>query len=189
MDEVWKDIEGYDGKYKVSNMGNVLTNNYKNKKITKILKPSDNGRGYLGVSLYKNGKIHSKTIHKIVAEAFIDNPYNLPQVNHKDGDKNNNTVDNLEWCTAKENIRHAWKNGLVKITEERRQRSIKQLEKYTKTIAVEINQYTLDEKYIKTWKSIKEASETLKIPAGNICNCCKRKLKQAGGYIWAYEWK
>lgn len=189
MQEVWKDIKGYEGLYMVSNQGEILTKSYRGTGKSKLLRLFDDGRGYCMVSLYKEGKIKPTRVHRIVAETFIPNPNRFPQINHIDGNKKNNNTNNLEWCTAKENIRHAWRNGLAKMTEERRQRSIRQLRKYIKVHAVEINQYTLDEKYIKTWKSIKEASETLKIPAGNICNCCRGKLKQTGGYIWTYEWK
>lgn len=189
MQVIWKDIKGYEGRYMVSNHGEILSTKFNGKGKSRILKQNDKGRGYLSVSLYKDKKVKPRTVHRIVAETFIPNPNNLPQINHIDGNKKNNNINNLEWCTAKENVQHAWKNGLVKMTEERRKRSIKHLEKYKKISSVEINQYTLDEKYVKTWSSIKEASETLKISAGNICNCCKGKLNQTGGYKWAYEWK
>jgi len=78
----------------------------------KLLSVFDNDRGYLGVNLWNGTKSIKKYIHRLVALAFIPNPENLPDVNHKDGDKSNNTLDNLEWCTNQENMNHAWKTGL-----------------------------------------------------------------------------
>ena len=110
MQEIWKDIEGYEGKYKVSNLGRVKSlqriddNNHPVKE--KILKPCSDtiGKGYLHVNLGRKGK--AKKIHRLVAETFIKNPENKPEVNHIDGDTKNNKVNNLEWVTHKENCIH-----------------------------------------------------------------------------------
>ena len=116
QEEVWKDIAGYEGKYQVSNLGRVRSLQYHNTKgIVRIgyLKPATDGCGYLRCTLSKNNKLTTFKVHRLVASAFIDNPNNLPQVNHKDGDKQNNNVDNLEWCNNSQNQLHAYANGLI----------------------------------------------------------------------------
>lgn len=110
--EIWKDIEGYDGDYQVSNHGRVRS--FK-QQTTRILKGSLNKRtGYYRVSLCKNNKRKIKKIHRLVGIYFVDNPNNKPEINHKDGDKSNNYYKNVEWNTSKENINHAFKMGLMK---------------------------------------------------------------------------
>lgn len=99
--EVWKDVVGYEGLYKVSNKGEVMSI------ITgRLLKPCDNGKGYLIVTLCKDGKKNKSYVHRLVATAFIPNPDKLPQVNHKDENKDRNIESNLEWCTAKYNMNY-----------------------------------------------------------------------------------
>ena len=112
--EVWKDVKGYEGLYKVSDRGNVFsvertsTNNRKFGGIT--LKPSYDKDGYLMVNLYKNGVIKTKKIHRLVTEAFIPNPESHPEVNHRDEVKTNNYVENLEWCTREHNLNYGTRN-------------------------------------------------------------------------------
>jgi hypothetical protein len=120
MKEIWKDIEGYEGYYKVSNLGRVksvgrwrrngVSNSYFQKK--KVLEQGFKHNRYGRVSLYKNNLREDVLVHRLVAETFIPNPENKPQVNHKDNDSKNNTVDNLEWVTSSENIIHAYKIGV-----------------------------------------------------------------------------
>lgn len=110
--EVWRDVPGYDGKYKVSNFGNVLlcrfsNNQVKDKPCRKPMKQTDNGHGYLAVGLTKDGKRKTVYVHRLVAEAFVENPGGMPVVNHIDFDRQNNRADNLEWCSQEENIRHS----------------------------------------------------------------------------------
>ena len=116
--EIWKDITGYEGIYQISNHGRVRRIWKKSRTNPegklKILKMSITGYGYYSLYLFKNGKRKQYTIHKLVAVEFIENPLNKPQVNHIDGNKINNHVDNLEWCTCSENIKHAYKTGLKK---------------------------------------------------------------------------
>lgn len=107
MEEIWKDVSGYEGLYQVSSFGNVRK--FKNHFI---LKKGKHHKGYLYVSLTKS-KINKKVkIHRIVALSFLDNPENKTQVNHKDGNKQNNILSNLEWTTPSENLKHAWDNKL-----------------------------------------------------------------------------
>ena len=117
MIEIWKDIPEYEGLYQVSNLGNIRSFYLKNGRLsqkTKPIKLKKDRYGYLKLTLCKNKKYKYVTIHRLVAEAFIPNPENKLQVNHKDGNKFNNQVSNLEWCTCIENIHHAFNIGLRK---------------------------------------------------------------------------
>lgn len=105
QDEIWKDTE-YDG-YIVSNKGKVCS-------AKQMLSPCNNGHGYLSVMMSINGHAFRRYIHRLVAKAFVPNPYKYPQINHKDGNKQNNAADNLEWCTQRMNNLHAWATGLSK---------------------------------------------------------------------------
>lgn len=182
--EIWKDIKGFEKRYQISNLGRVkslskfVNNNPNYSSIgyytkEKILKEFDNKRGYKLVKLYKDNKKYTKKIHRLVAEAFISNPENKLQVNHIDGNKQNNCVSNLEWNTCKENINHAFKNNLINMKKGKENPHSKK-----------INQYDLNDNYIKTWFSITEAQKFFHIR--NISKVCHNKRKTAGGYKWRF---
>lgn len=164
MKEIWKDIEGYEGLYQVSNLGKV-----KGLRKNIILSPS-NGE-YKKVILCNKGERITKPIHRLVAEAFLDNPYNKSQVNHINGDKLDNRLDNLEWVTQSENTVHAYKM---------------KLNKPFKAIYY-VLQYDLQGNFIKKWNCLKEISKNTNFNKPNIMYCCQGKYKQAYGYKWKYE--
>ena len=165
MKEIYKDIKGYEGKYQVSNLGNVKSLHYNNTNRERVLKPRVT-KGYLSVDLgYRNPRL----VHRLVAEAFLENPNNLPCVNHKDENKKNNCVDNLEWCSNEYNLNY----GTC-------------LERRGKSHRKPINQYDLDGNFIKTWNSGTEISKKLGFSHGNICSCCRGKQKTAYGFKWRY---
>jgi hypothetical protein len=160
--EIWKDIKGYENKYQISNFGRVKSLNYLRTKKEKLLKVHSDKNGYLVLNLSKDGKSKCVKVHRLVAEMFIENPHNYTQVNHKDENKKNNNVNNLEWCTIKYNNLYGT--------------HIEKLKK--RILCVELN---------KTYESIIKASKELNINNSDICACCKGKLKTAGGYRWKYE--
>ena len=170
MQEIWKDVKGYEGLYQVSNFGRIksLPRNTKNQYKNGIIKQNViRGKGYYYINLYNKGtKLF--TVHKLVAETFIPNPSNLPCINHIDGNKLNNKINNLEWCSYSDNEMHAYKHNL-------------------KTpLFKKVNQYDLDGNFIKTWNSIEEANNFYKTT--HISECCndKSNRKIAKGYLWRY---
>ena len=176
-EENWKDIEGYEGLYQVSDKGRVKSLNYNHTGKEKIMKLKTTKKGYLSIALHKYGKQEYLRVHRLVAQAFIPNPDNLPQVNHKDEDKTNNCVENLEWCTAKYNLEY--NNG------HKRRACSRTNGKLSKQIA----QYTFDLpcELIKVWPSMSEIQRQTDYAKGNIFKCCNGKYKQAYGFIWSYQ--
>lgn len=170
MSEVWKDIKEFEGLYQVSNLGRVISLNYNKTNQQKVLKVSFDKNGYTSLNLCKEGKIFHRTIHRLVAEAFIPNPNNYPCVNHKDENPRNNKVDNLEWCTYQYNMNYG-------TCAERRNKSNK----------ISINQYDKSNNFIKQWTSAIDIQNETGINQGSIIKCCRNKLKTAGGFIWKYE--
>lgn len=170
--EVWKDIPNYIGLYQINNYGNVKSLKRLEKSGNKIRKRNEKTlkqratHGYKYVILSKESKAKTFRVHRLVAEIFIPNPNNYPQVNHKDGNKANNSVDNLEWCTCEYNIKEAYRLNLCK--------------------TIKINQFDINGKYIKTWNSSYEIKRNLNLDASAITKCCKNKRKICGGYRWRY---
>lgn len=163
--EVWKDIEGYKGIYQVSTYGRV-----KNYRTNKVLKLTQTAYGYLQVTLCKDGKQKVYKVHRLVAQAFIPNPQNKPQVNHIDEDKENNYVENLEWCTSKENNNHGTRNL----------RAGKTISKVTSTPIICIE--TGVEFY-----GINECARKMGLHQSHINNVLKGKRKHTGGYTFKYK--
>ena len=165
MKEVWKDIKGYEGLYQISNLGRV-------KRVTtgRILKGGKDKDGYLMVKLYKNNIRSNKKIHRLVAEAFIPNPENKPQVNHADENKTNNSLDNLEWMTAKENINHGTHN-----------------ERVSKTMSIPIIATNLKTGESQEFYGASECARQLGLYQQHISAVLKGILKQTKGYTFKYK--
>lgn len=183
MKENWKDIKGFEGLYQVSDLGNIksLGNGSSTDSRTKqvrILKLQLKKTGYLQVKLCKEGRSFYKRPHRLVSEAFIYNPENKKEVNHINGIKNDNRVENLEWCTSSENQIHSFKNGLQKIYKGKdhiQSRPIIQL--------------SIEGKLVKEWESIKQVKRELGFNTCGIIKCCKKqpKYKTAYGFKWQYK--
>jgi hypothetical protein len=176
MEEIWKPIDGYPHYY-VSNTGLVKSDFYNKEKI---LSPRTGVYGYLFVNLYnRNGKMKSVKIHRLVAKAFLPNPNNLPQVNHKNEDKTNNHYLNLEWCTARHNLTY---NGLQKRQHDLQKRKIGAFDKDMNLIhyfqsGTEAAEYIVSIGRSKTFRSA----------VGNICYAAKsKKSKMNYGFLWRY---
>lgn len=180
------DIKKYKGKYQIDENGNVKSLNYRgNTKTEHLLKPIKRGNGYLCVDLYDfDGKHHKENIHRLVAETFIENPNNLPCVNHKDENKENNSVNNLEWCTHKYNSNYG--TNPQKMSNNAKNNPTWQIA--VEKSKIKVNQYDLNDNYIKTWNSFADIANYFKlINASNIVACCKGKKKTSYGYKWSYE--
>ena len=169
--EEWRDIKGFEGKYMVSNLGRVKSLNYRRTGKEKILKayPNKDDYGYLKVSLYKDGKVRYPLVHVLVATAFLENPDNLPEVNHKDENSKNNCVENLEYCSRLYNVNYGTRNKKV-------------AEKISKPV------FSVDKEsgLIMWWQSAKEAERCTGIAHSHITACCRGERKSAGGHIWFY---
>lgn len=179
--EIWKDIPCYEGLYEVSNCGNVRSitrtvrfgRGYKTYE-SQFLKFQTDKDGYFRVGLSKNGKKKQFRVNRLVAMAFIDNPNNLPVVNHKDGDKQNNHVENLEWVTHSENDLHAFKTGLRKPSDGGTKRAVLQLNKDTLEV-------------INEFESLTEASNKTGISIQMISYSCNGKTKTGKGFVWRFK--
>lgn len=173
VEEVWKNILGYDGLYMVSNYGHILSC-----RQNKIMKPRIS-KGYLLVNLKKGGKPKSYSVHRIVAKHFIENPYNKPEINHLDENKLNNHVSNLRWATSKENSNWGTRNR--KISEYVKANPIQRPE----NIGTRIKQVCISTgETIETFDTVKDANHKTGIHQPNISSCITGKKKTAGGYRW-----
>lgn len=177
--EKWKDIKDFSEKYEVSNYGKI-----RNKITNHIYKNTNKKGGYFRLNLYFKNRKRTCLIHREVAQAFIPNPNNLPQVNHKDLNKQNNKVNNLEWCTRSENTIHAIKNGANTMKGFNNYNKNKFHKKYGLIIQCDKNKNEINKFY-----SLKEAFEETGVCTRNILQCINHepKRKTAGGYIWLSE--
>ena len=167
LNEIWKPIKGYEGLYEVSNFGRIKSLKFGKERI---IKGSKDKYGYLQVGLSKNNKSKTFKVHRLVAEAFIDNTDNLPQVNHKDENPSNNVVSNLEWCDAKYNCNYG----------SHREKQINSQQKR------KILQYDLEGNLIKEWVSINECDRN-GFDKGAVWRCCNGFHKQRYNSIWKYK--
>jgi len=183
MKEIWKDIKGFESEYKISNMGRIISKERKvsgkNNSIRTIFEkeitPTFNGKGYLVVALYKDGKRYFKKMHRLVAEAFIPNPDNKPEVNHINGDKTKNIWTNLEWVTTKENCIHRQNNGLGNI-------EAATVAKYKPIAKIDMK----TNKIIKKYKCVKDASIEMNCKIDAIARVARGERKSYKGYKWKY---
>lgn len=192
MKEVWQPVKDYEGLYEVSSLGRIRSLNHavidscgkKQHFKGRLLKPCCTSGNYLIVTLHKGSQKKNFLVHRLVASAFVPNPHNYPQINHKDENKHNNKISNLEWCTAHYNnfygshMRRAivtrrsnvnWKRSIVKNAEARK-----------KTVI----QCNMNGQTLKVWPSLSEVEKKLKINRSNISACCHGRRENAGGYVW-----
>lgn len=194
MEEIWKDVEGYSGIYKVSNFGRIWSNYKKELKVPQVYKS-----GYLFVTLYKNGKGTIFLIHRLVALAFVPGWFEGAVVNHKDEDKTNNRVDNLEWCDQRYN--NNYNNGQKRRADTKRlndyhhsiETRIKLSESHrgkpNKASEIKVNQYTMSGEYIASFDSVRMAAKHIGLKAENsISNVLHGRSKSAGGYKWSFNY-
>ena len=176
--EAWKDIDGYEGYYQVSDRGNVKSlvrpiygkgGCLRSYTTERRLAQSKNTFGYSQVTLCKDGKSRNITVHRLVAETFLPNPHGLEQVNHKDENKDDNRIANLEWCTPQYNMRYG---KAPKIRAEKRSKPVKQM--------------SLDGELIATFVSARQASAVLGFSYKHISACCLGKRTMHMGYGWAF---
>lgn len=182
--EEWKDIKGFEGVYQISNLGRIKS--FKKYKDGYILSNKNSKGGYFSIVLKDCKKEKHTRVHRLVAETFIPNPNNFPVVNHIDGNKQNNRVDNLEWCTIKHNVNHAIKRNKHML------KGMKRYNQYTKPR--EICQYSSEGELMAIYPNSKLAQKITGVCARNILQVANKTQykpgmvrKQAGGYIWKFN--
>lgn len=183
MEEIWKPIDGYES-YLVSSFGRIYS-----KKSNRLLKPSKANNGYIGIELFNKNGSKRLSVHRIVAKAFIPNPLELPQINHKDENKENNNVSNLEWCTSKYNMNYGKmgeiRHTLIDYSTEKRKKASRENGLKRR---LPVLQYSKDGILIARYDSAVDANRKTNINASHIGECCRgQRYKTVGGYIWKFE--
>lgn len=171
--EEWRDIAGYEGKYQVSSLGRMRS--FARFSAPRIIAPRRDAYGYMMYSLFNNGKRIIKKAHRLVGVTFIPNGYNLPEINHKDEDKTNNRVSNLEWCSHLYNSRYGTKIPRLSF-----------YAMYQGHCLRKIRQYSLEGAFIKEHISSRMAERETGVKHQNIIEVCKGAQRQAKGYLWCY---
>ena len=176
MEEIWKPVVGYEGYYEVSNLGNVRSltrtlakGQYKICRKGRPVKLYSTKQGYLKAPLCKNSILKGMFVHRLVAKAFLPNPHNFPCINHKDENKANNDVTNLEWCSFSHNAK--WNNKHLKIAAK---------------LSKPVSQYDKDMNLIATYQSESEAARQVGLGSDHIGQCCRGKRRTFKGFIWRY---
>lgn len=199
--EEWRDVVGYEGLYQVSNAGAVKSLprvDYANRKLKgKVLKLRKDKNGYIISTLYKDGIRKDHSVHRLVASAFIENPDNFPQVNHKDENPGNNNVTNLEWCTNKYNSNYGTRLQRISKAQKGIPKPSSQGERnffYGKRFcrgnspsAKKVYQFSLDMMLLNEYDSVVSAAESVNVSPSAIGLCCRKERKSIAGYIWRYE--
>ena len=181
MSKQWKEIKGYESRYLISSSGDVISLNYRNTNKTKMLSWKINNKGYAWVELRKNGIKEQKLVHRLVAEAFIDNPNGYDVINHKDENPLNNEVDNLEWCNQSYNTIYS-----MKLHPDRRYNGKEKNKGKGKNMGLVVIQIDREGNVVKEW----ENSRTIFLETGmsdySISEVCRGNRHTAYGYLWRY---
>lgn len=183
MTEIWKDIEGFEGRYQISNLGNVKSLRYGGRNEARNLVPKVNNYGYEWVELFANGKRKCLQVHRLVAAAFIPNPNEYPIINHKDENPKNNKVDNLEWCNQKYNTRYSISRHYNDPERHNNHRSgmygsYKRLRR--------VAQVDKNGNIVKIWDCSRQIEREEHKSQWSIIQCCNGNRKTAYGYTWHY---
>ena len=196
MEEIYKDIEGYEGLYQVSNIGNVKSLNYNKTKKENVLKPAIRN-GYLKVDLCKNKTRKTYSVHRLVAQAFIENPNNYPMINHKDESRTNNVFTNLEWCDNKYNSNYGSRNerlgkaiSKALTNNQKHSKAVSKALKNNPNISKSVGAYK-DGNLVMTFPSTAEARRQ-GYNEGAVAACCRNCFNRLGnnvykGYTWKYN--
>ena len=167
MEEIWKDVVGYEGLYQVSNLGKIRSTRCE-------LRQQVSNRGYFTVNLYKERKQRRKTVHRIVAEAFIPNPLSHSQINHIDENKKNNSVSNLEWCSPSENnLKYHQNHPGSKRRGKRKGKKVLQI--------------SLNGNVVREWDNARQVFIETGMSDWSVSQCCRGVWKTAYGYKWQYD--